>query len=190
MCCGTKRLVEISCPADCVYLSAAREHPAAVVVRRQQRDLTQFMQALRDLNERQSRLFVAINTAIVRYQPPDLHAIVDEDVIEASAALAATFETATRGVIYEHRPATRSAGRLADAIRQLLAEAGHHGGTAFERDAAVVLRRIEQTARAAHDDDPGNRRAYLALLDRVVRADPDGGGATDDETKGPRLIVP
>jgi hypothetical protein len=182
--------VEIACPADCVYLTASREHPAAVVVRRQQRDLTQFIEALRDFNERQSRLFVAINTAIVRYQPSDLHAIVDEDVIAAAAAVAATFETAARGVIYEHRPATRTAERLADAIRQMLAEAGRGGGTAFERDAAIVLRRIDQTARAAHDDDPGNPRAYLGLLDRVIRDDKDGGGAASEEAKGPRLIVP
>jgi hypothetical protein len=180
--------VEIACPADCIYLTAARDHPPAVVVRRQQRDFTQFIQALRDFNERQSRLFVAINTAIVRYQPSDLHGIVDDDVIEASAALAATFETAARGVIYDHRPATRTAERLADAIRQMLSDAGHRG-TAFERDAAVVLRRVEHTARAVHDDDPGNPRAYLGLLDRVVRADKDGGAAGDD-AKSPRLIVP
>jgi hypothetical protein len=181
--------VEIACPADCIYLTAAREHPAAVVVRRQHRDLTHFIQALRDFNERQSRLFVAINTAIVRYQPSDLHGIVDEDVIEAAAALAATFETAARGVIYDHRPATRTAERLADAIRQTLSDAGHRG-TAFERDAALVLRRVEQTARAVHDDDPGNPRTYLGLLDRVVRADKDSGRAAGEEAKGPRLILP
>ena len=193
MCCGTKRLVEISCPADCIYLTTAREHPAAVAVRRQQRDLTQFVEALRDFNERQSRLFVAVNTAIVRSQPSDLHAIVDEDVIEASTALAATFETASRGVIYEHRPATRTAEHLADAIRQMLSEAGQRGGTAFERDAAVVLRRVEQTARAVHADEPDNPRAYLGLLNRMVRtsqADSDKGRTASDGANGPRLIVP
>ena len=28
VCCGTKRLIEIQCPDDCVYLTSAREHPA------------------------------------------------------------------------------------------------------------------------------------------------------------------
>ena len=193
VCCGTKRLVEIACPADCIYLSTAREHPPAVAVRRQQRDISQFVQALRDFNERQSQLFLAVNTAIVRYQPGDLHALVDDDVIEAAAALAATFETASRGVIYEHRPATRTAGHLADAIRQMLSEAGQRGGTAFERDAAVVLRRIEQTARAAAADDPGHPRAYLGLLDRVVRtsaADRESGSSAGSETPASRLILP
>ncbi|HYT73137.1 MAG TPA: hypothetical protein VEL79_00190, partial [Vicinamibacterales bacterium] len=36
-CCATKRLVEIACPPDCGYLSAARAHPAAVVQRQQDR---------------------------------------------------------------------------------------------------------------------------------------------------------
>jgi hypothetical protein len=192
VCCGTKRLVEIACPTDCVYLSTAREHPPAVAVRRQQRDISQFVHALRDLNERQSRLFLAVNTAIVRYQPGDLHALVDDDVIESAGALAATFETASRGVIYEHRPATRTAGHLADAIRQMLSEAGQRGGTAFERDAGVILRRIEQAARAAAADAPGNPRAYLGLLDRVVRtsaAERESSGA-GSETPASRLILP
>jgi hypothetical protein len=33
VCCGTKRLVEIQCPSDCVYLAVSREHPPAAVVR-------------------------------------------------------------------------------------------------------------------------------------------------------------
>ena len=192
MCCATKRLVEIQCPADCIYLTTARDHPAAAVVRRQQRDVTQFVEALRDFNDRQSRLFLAINTVIVRYQPSDLHRLVDEDVIEASAAMAATFETAARGVIYEHRPASRTAERLVEAIRHMLSEAGLPGGTAFERDAAVVLRRVAQAARTAHADDPGNPRAYLGLLDRMVgpSRDRDGGGEASDAAPGSRLIVP
>ena len=36
VCCGTKRQREIVCPPSCVYLSSAREHPAAVVQRRQE----------------------------------------------------------------------------------------------------------------------------------------------------------
>ena len=43
VCCGTKRLVEIPCPDSCPYLASAREHPAAVVQRRQERDLRFFL---------------------------------------------------------------------------------------------------------------------------------------------------
>ena len=62
--------------------------------------------------ERQSQLCSSPSTRVItRYEPPEFQAVVDDDVVDAAAALAATFETASRGVIYEHRPA--DAGRRA-----------------------------------------------------------------------------
>ena len=54
MCCGTKRLTEIACPSDCVYLAAAREHPPAVAVRRQKHDIGSVARHMRDLSEQQN----------------------------------------------------------------------------------------------------------------------------------------
>jgi hypothetical protein len=184
-------LTEIACPSDCVYLAAAREHPAAATLRQQQQDYTVFVKALADFNRRQAQLFLAINTVIARYEPPELQAVVDDDVIEASAALAATYETASRGVIYEHRASTLSAQRLGVAIRAMLTEVAGTGGSAFERDAAVVLRRIEQTARTAHGSGGGSRD-YFKLLDRVLSSRDEAPGAepSDPENGAPRLILP
>ena len=186
-CCGTKRLVEIQCPSDCAYLASAREHPPAAKVRQQQRELAALVRAMRDLNERQSRLFSFILTLLARYEAPELHALVDEDVVEAMAALGATFETAVRGVIYEHRPASLSAERLVAALKPLLAEAGQNAGTGFERDAAVVLRRIEGAAREG--TDPGNRKAFLELAGRIARAE-QAAGEPEAVAETPRIIIP
>jgi hypothetical protein len=176
VCCGTKRLTEIRCPGDCPYLATARDHPAAAVVRQQQRDLGLIAHFLRDFNQRQSQLFLLISTFLVRYQPPELQRCVDDDVAQAVEALAATFETASRGVIYEHRPASGSAGRLSSALKALLVEAAEQGpqagGSAFERDAAVALRRVQEAAREIRALEPGNRRAFLDLMMRVSRATP------------------
>ena len=160
-CCGTKRLVEIQCPSDCPWLASAREHPPAVVVRRQQRDLGLLVQFMRDLSERQSQLFFLVNTFLVQYAAEAAigslaSAIRDEDVSEAMTALASTFETASRGVIYEHRPASLPAERLMTALKPVLAEAGKGRGSAFERDAAVVLRRVADAV--SHARSQGNRR--------------------------------
>jgi hypothetical protein len=157
-------------------------------VRQQQQDFARFVQALGDFNRRQAQLFLAVNTVIARYQPPELQVIVDDDVVDAAAALAATFETASRGVIYEHRPSTLAAERLAAEMRRVLLEAGQSGGSPFERDAAVVLRRIEQTARTAGDD----ARAYLKLLDRVLAARDraDAAAAPSADAPASRLILP
>ncbi len=186
VCCGTKRLVEISCPSDCVYLASAREHPPAVAVRQQQHDVAQVIHVMRDFNERQTQLFFLIGTFLLQYRSPELHAVVDEDVAEAAAALAATFETATRGVIYDHHPASRPAERLAGALKPVLAEAGKNGGTPFERDVAVVLRRFEEGARSARAAD-ASTRAFLDLLGRVIRK-PDQ--VEPPAAEAPRLIIP
>ena len=188
VCCGTKRLVEIQCPSDCGYLATAREHPPAAVLRLQQRDLGWLAQCLRDLNQQQSQLLFLINTFLVGYDPPALQPLIDDDVVEAAGALAATFETSARGVIYEHHPASLPAERLAAALKPMLAEVGQKGGTPFERDAAVVLRRIEKASRGVREVDQGNRRAFLDLLGRVMRKSDEGEPPHAEPV--PRLIVP
>ena len=118
-----------------------------------------------------------------------LPTVVLPTAAEAAASLAATLETSARGVIYEHRPASLPAERLMSALKRLLAEAGGQaGGTAFERDAAVVLRRVEDAARGVRATDSGNRRAFLDLLGRVITrpAESTAQPAADP----PRLIVP
>ncbi len=194
VCCGTKRLVEIQCPSDCGYLASAREHPPATAVRRHQRDLETVIQFVRDFNQRQTRLFFLISTFLTRYQPPELQTLLDEDVAEATGALAATFETAAKGVIYEHHAASAAGARLAAALSPALLEAGQGLGTPFERDAAVVLRRIEGAAREVRRAAPGHTRAFIELLGRVIRKTDDAGanepGAPGTEDDGPRLIVP
>ena len=187
ICCGTKRLVEIRCPLDCPYLATAREHPPAVVVRRQRQDLDLLVEVLRDLNTRQSQLFFLIATVIAQYRSSELESIVDDDVAQASGTLAATFETAARGVIYEHRAASIPAARLAAALKTALADAARGAGSPFERDAAVILRRIEQSARRMTEAGPANSRAFIALLERVVQRSDEEPPESANE---PRLIVP
>jgi hypothetical protein len=188
ICCGTKRLVEIQCPSDCPYLASAREHPAATVVRQQQRDFGMVMHVLRDFNKPQSQLFLLIASFLNQYKPLELQTVIDDDVVEAATALAATFETASKGVIYEHRPTSLSAQRLMSELKPLLAEAGKGRGSTFERDAAVVLRRVEDAARAARTADAENRRALLDTLGRVFRDAPEQPPAAT--AAGPSLIVP
>lgn len=193
ICCGTKRLTEIRCPGDCPYLASAREHPPAATVRQQQRDLTLFASAVRDFSNRQSELFLLVTTFLGRYASPELQPLRDDDVVDASAALAATLETASRGVIYDHRPASVPAERLVSALKTLLAEAGGNGGSAFDRDAALVFRRVEDMVRALRSGDgassPG---AFLELLKRVLPPGDDslGRGAAGASAEPPRLIVP
>src|SRR5262249_20204272 len=100
-----------------------------------------------------------------------------------------TFETASRGVIYDHRPASVLAERLATALRPVLEEAGRGAGSAFESDAAVVLRRLEEAIHDVRAFDKTNREAFLDLLRRLIASSPDVP-AVEETPDAPRLIVP
>ncbi|MEP7309566.1 MAG: hypothetical protein ABJA98_29010 [Acidobacteriota bacterium] len=197
--------MEISCPNDCPYLASARDHPPARIVRQQEGDLASIVPFMRDLNDRQSQLFFLLLAFLARYSAKkaryaefsadtyltaELESLVDDDVAEAFAALAATYETASRGVLYEHRPQAPPAERLLSALKPLLAEAGKAGGSAFERDAAVVMRKVEEASRQALPGTPGHHRGFLDLVGRVIRAQTDGDRATEEPEAAPRLIVP
>ena len=109
---------------------------------------------------------------------------------EATAALASTFETSARGVIYDHRPASLPAERLVFALKPALLDAGQGLGSPFERDAAVVLRRVEDAAREIRALDQTNRRAFLELIARAIK---DTGERAAEAASVPperRIIVP
>jgi hypothetical protein len=152
-----------------VYLASAREHPPAALVRRQRHDVGFVLEFVRDLNERQSQLFVLIARFVTRERADAaaLPPLIDDDLAQAMDALASTYETSVRGVIYEHRPASLPAQRLVSGLKPLLAEAGGRGGTAFERDAAVVMRRLHQAATDARAGEAADGHAMLDLLARI-----------------------
>jgi hypothetical protein len=183
--------VQIHCPSDCAYLTAAREHPSAAAVRQQQRDVGFVMEFLRDFSERQSSLFGRIATFLVRYQSPELQPLIDDDVAEAMRALASTYETSIRGVIYEHRPASLPAQRIVAALKPLLDDFGKSSGTAFERDAAVVMRRMEKGVDDVRTFDQENPRAFLELLRRLIAQDAAAKAERQEQEPPPsRLITP
>ena len=168
VCCATKRRVEIQCPADCSYLASAREHPAAVVRRQQQRDVGRLLPTIRRLTERQYQLFFLFHTAIARHKPEGFARIVDSDAADAAAAVASTLETAARGVIYEHAPASTPAQSIAAAMKGLLAQIREQGATVSDTEAAVALRAIEEGARNVRAPEEGEA-AYLELVGRLLQ---------------------
>jgi len=176
VCCATKRHVQISCPADCAYLSSSRAHPEAVVQRQHERDLRFLLPRVADLTETQYRIFMLAQALVVQHARTLLPAPNDHDVAEGIATVAATLETAGKGIIYEHRAASIPAQRIADAIagamRDLVTRAGSDGAR-LERDAAKALRALERSARDAQTDIPDASRpdaSWLAFAARVMDA--------------------
>lgn len=193
MCCGTKRLVEINCPSECPYLQSAERHPAAAVKRRQEEDLAVLLTTLGRLSERQLHLFFLAQSFIARFTPTGLARLLDADVAEAAGALASTYETATRGVIYEHQSTSTVAEMLRRELQTFLAEMGQGGGTRFEREAAEVLRGIERGARhEVHGLAGQGDRAYMELVGRVIqdRRAPAGASLATPGDAGSGLVLP
>ena len=188
VCCGTKRLTEIACPPGCVYLASAREHPAAVIKRQQERDVALLLPTIRNLTERQYELFFVFQTLIARHKPEGFARLLDEDVADAAASVAATLETAARGVIYEHTATSAVAQRLAGELKTMLADMRQQGVKVYDGETAIVLRAIEQGARDARKSGTSDT-TYLALMGRLlqnVRA-PETDQA---EPKASSLILP
>ena len=190
ICCGTKRLVEIRCPDTCNHLVAAREHPAATVKRQQERDVASLLPSISHLTERQHQLFFLFHTIIARHTPEGFSRLIDDDVAQAAAAVAATLETAARGVVYEHTPESVPAQRLAREMTSTLAEMRTHGTKVYDGEVAIALRAIERGAREARGTTAG-QDSYLSLIGRLlhIRAGQSGpeAGATRPQSS---LIVP
>ena len=190
MCCGTKRLVEIQCPTDCVYLASAREHPAAAVKRQQECDVAVLLPTIQHLTERQCQLFFLFQTLVSRHAPQGFSRLVDEDVAEAAGAFAATLETAARGVIYEHPPQSLVAQRLVTEMKAMLVEMRQQGATVYDREAAVVLRAIEQGIRDIKKAVNGDT-AYQELVARLLNINRGASPAADvPSAPGSSLIIP
>jgi hypothetical protein len=192
VCCGTKRLVEIRCPADCVYLSTAREHPAAVVRKQQERDVAMLLPSIRHLTERQHQLFFLFHSVIARHTPEGFGRVNDGDVAEAAGAMAATLETAARGVIYEHAPQSPIAHGLVRAMKTMLDEIRAQGTKVYDAEAAMALRAIEEGARETPRTTEISE-TYLALVSRLLRVDQAPASAPRPDAEGARpgsIILP
>jgi hypothetical protein len=164
----------------------AREHPAATIKRQQAHDVSTLLPTIQELTERQYQLFFLFHTLIARHAPEGFARLVDDDVAEAAASLAATLETAARGVIYEHTAPSAPARRLSGELKAMLAEMGEQGATVYDREAAIVLRAIERGARETGRVEPGDV-AYLTLMGRLLQHDRAGAAAPAEP---PSLIIP
>jgi hypothetical protein len=162
-----------------------------VSVRRQQeRDLAFLMAMHEGLSPAQSELFWAILTFVVGFRGDPLVKVVDEDLAEGAASLAAMYETAGRGLIYEPRPQSLVAQRLVTDLKAFLgklhAEADRTVASRLERDAAVVLRRLEGGARSVRQTVDEGPATALDIATRVVTA----AARHRDETPGGLLVEP
>jgi hypothetical protein len=172
VCCATKRLVEIQCTEDCRYLESGQRHPAAVLKRQIDRDVTVLMTSVGRLSEQQLQLFFLLQSMVLAYKPEGLARLVDDDVALATGALAGSLETASKGVIFEEATASVVAEGLRRAMKPVLEEITKNSGSRAEREVAIVLRAMERGAKHEGGHIPEGETSYLELVGRVFQQRP------------------
>lgn len=172
VCCATKRLVEIACPEDCRYLESAQRHPAAAIKRQIDGDIAILMATIGRLSEQQLQLFFLLQSMVLSHQPDGLARMTDSDVALATGALAASLETASKGLIFEEATASVPAEGLRRALKPVIEEVTKSGGSRAEREVAVVLRGMERGARHQGGHIPDGETTYLELVGRVFQQRP------------------
>jgi hypothetical protein len=167
------------------------------MVRKQQdQDLAVLTPALAGLSESRQQLFLFTVTLVDRFRGDGLDAASDADAASAAAALAGTYETAAKGLIYEQRPDSIPARRIADGIKGMYDQFGRGRPSGFAADAAAVLRQVEDRVRAVQRATPRDARAFLDLAGRMAKrlgSGPEGAPAEGDAAAaggGPSIIVP
>lgn len=187
MCCATKRLVEIICAEDCRYLESAQRHPAAVIKRQIDADVTVLMATIGRLSEQQLQLFFLLQSMVLSYKPEGLSRLTDPDVALAAGALAGSLETASKGLIFEESTGSVVAEGLRRALKPLVDEVTKSGGSRVDREVAFVLRGLERAANHEGGHIPAGDRSYLELVTRVFQQQTAGARSAPSP---PRIILP
>ena len=129
-------------------------------------------------------MFFLVHTFISRFKPEGLP-LTDGDVAEAVGALATSFETASRGVLYEGSATSANGEALRRELKAFVAQMTGEHGPRVERELAIVLRGIE---RGAKHESPGigtGPVAYLTLVARLLHERP-----PDVPSSASRIILP
>jgi hypothetical protein len=189
-CCGTKRRVEIRCPADCPYLHGGNDRKW--VSEAQTREAARFFSVLVALEERPAAFFTFLHRLLAANETP-LAPLEDRDLEEAVRTASKTLETLAKGVLYRHPAARPHLQSAADWLVRLIASRKKIEGApdASEED---VLRALQAFASAvqAHASAPTVRERYLEMVRRLVTdPSPRRDLTLPDELDEPRnLIVP
>ena len=176
-CCGTKRLVEIACPPDCVYLKG--EHAPAWEGREteRRRDARRLAPHASGLSRAQEELLFGVLVALHHLRRPES---TDALVLEAVATVRKTVATREKGILYEHPPSDLRASPLVAALKEAL---GAVEKPPSDSDLLPVLSALEDALKAAMGEGLG-KTTFLDTVFRLV------GHYSPSPAKKPLIVAP
>ncbi|MDE3179029.1 MAG: hypothetical protein KGM47_05145 [Acidobacteriota bacterium] len=118
ICCGTEREVTIDCPSDCAFLIASRRHYEEEHILKRDRPFPD-----EDIHwsvvEKHEQLFIDMSYVVCEFAAAN-PSIVDSDVEAVYKALAETYQTLAKGVLYENPPAYPLQRELYNQLRDVV----------------------------------------------------------------------
>lgn len=181
VCCGTKREVEIDCPADCGYLAQGRAWEAG-----RQEPPSRVNTFGEQFLSRHGATIGAMVQAVIEERAAS-PALLDSDVMAALAALRATLRTLDSGLYYDTRPeGSLAAASLYRRLKTLLDDWIRTQSPDSDdprvlkvSEASAILGFLESTGQH-HGSDRRRSRRFLDWLGEAVPSEPEPR----------RLIVP
>jgi hypothetical protein len=187
-CCGTKRHVEVDCPADCRYLTGAHAPSWEGRDDDRRRDLMRIVRHVQELTEDQTALFFYLMAGLVRISARHRDAD-DAQWEEALAALHKTLDPRESGLIYEHPAEGWRSQALLREMQEAIAPAENEGRPIAPPallGAAVAALHASVAATRAEKGEP---HAFLETAARLTAKMASGEPATP-ATPARRLIEP
>jgi hypothetical protein len=169
-CCGSKRRVEIACPAGCVWLAGAHDASWDGRETERRRDARRLGPHLQRLSREQTDLFflALVGLSALRARRRDL-----DDALLAAAvgALRKTVETRQRGILYEHPAEDLRAQGLVLELRGLFEARDREDLSVApdDRDLGPVLAALDDALAEMRRSHEGHT-AFLDTARRLVGA--------------------
>ena len=169
-CCGEKRVIEIDCPPDCVYLNSGQAYQSIKKYSaqlRQEDDLVK-RRKMYETSQAFGPVFGKIEQSIINYSA-SLQTLTDEHIVEAVTLLKETYRTEQKGVIYDHtssNPLVQALVRdLKETMEKMRTNQGGDLPTLRTTDLLDCLA-VVKTDITYHLESSSERESYLSFIRR------------------------
>ncbi len=168
-CCGTKRRVEIRCPDNCPYLHG--EHDPRWEPPSRKTEETRFIALYASLKREKVPLLVFLHHLLLQARQNMATDLTDHETRDVVSLLARTFDTLSKGIVYEHKSESPRLQAIIRWTRQILERRQEIPGTPGASDAEIkeMLETISSALQTYGEQAPG-ARSYLETAERVFRS--------------------
>jgi hypothetical protein len=122
-CCGEKRVIEIPCPTDCVYLAAgaSHQHLKSFLAFLQDESNPERRRQFLETQDRLPEVIFLLEGVVVKYAR-EVRSFTDREAADAVGLAFETYRTESRGVLYENRAPNPLTQGLLRGLREFVEE--------------------------------------------------------------------